>query len=314
MAVWAFVTVVSEVVATEPGDRLIELLVRGDDMGHSLDVNQGFIKAHTEGIVTSASLMPPAPYFDDAVARCKLHPRLAPGVHVTLMATVPMRPILPPEQVPSLIAPNGFFFQGLEGFSKARPKIEEVEKEVRAQIQKCLDTGLRFIYLDWHMSSSGGKDRPDIVALFQRLCREYRLLYTHDAQDIDGRYSGAKYFPAGLEAWGSVRLPDGTLAYWCGPDLPESTRLKFLESLRKLPPGAWYTVCHPGLYARRQAQSVAVLCSQQVKDILRERDIRLIGYRDLWDRQFGTRDKQDREQKKIPGVKIGCRQQVGSVI
>lgn len=290
MALLTLLGLVPWAAAAEEGARPIELLVRGDDMGHSLDVNKAFIKEHTDGILTSASLMAPAFYFDDAVARCKAHPKLSPGIHVTLMATVPMRPILPPEEVPSLIAPNGFFYRGLEDFSKARPKIEEVEKEVRAQIQKCLDTHLRFIYLDWHMASNGGKDRPDIIALFQRLSREYRLLYTHDAQDVDGRYSGAKYFGAGLEAWGTVRLPDGKLAYWCGPDLPEATRLKFLDTLRTLPPGTWYTVCHPGSYASRQAQSMAVICSQEVKDIVRTRGIRLISYTDLWNRQFGGKN------------------------
>ena len=163
------------------------------------------------------------------------------------------------------------------------------KKTTLAQIEKCVGTGLRFIYLDWHMSSNGGGKRPEIVMLFQRLCREYRLLYTHDAQDIDGRYSGAKYFGAGLEAWGTVRLPDGKLAYWCGPDLPEATRLKFLDTLRNLQPGTWYTVSHPGLYARRQAQSVAVLCSKEVKDIIQSRNIRLISYADLWNRQFGAK-------------------------
>jgi predicted glycoside hydrolase/deacetylase ChbG (UPF0249 family) len=264
----------------------VELLVRGDDMGHSLDVNEGFIKAHTEGILTSASLMPPTQYFDDAVARCKQHPRLAPGVHVTLMAVVPLRPISPPEKVRSLIAPDGFFPRDLDSFLKAQPKIDEVEREVRAQIEKCRATGLRFIYLDWHMASNGGKKRPDIEELFRRLCREYRLLYTHDVGDIDGRYSGAKFFGAGLEAWGRQTLPDGQVVYWCGPDLPEPTRLKFLNTLEKLEPGAWYTVCHPGLYARRQAQSVAVLCSKDVKEIIERRGIRLISYADLWDRQF----------------------------
>jgi predicted glycoside hydrolase/deacetylase ChbG (UPF0249 family) len=144
------------------------------------------------------------------------------------MATVPIRPILPPNQVSCLIAPNGFCYHASEDFLKAKPKIEKVEKEVRAQIEKCLGTGLRFIYLDRHMSSNGGGRRPNIIALLQRLCREYRLLYTRYAQDVDGCYSGAKYFAAGLEAWGTVRLPDGKLAYWCGPDMPEATRLNFI--------------------------------------------------------------------------------------
>jgi len=181
MVLWAIFGTVSWAAAAEPGDRPVELLVRGDDMGHSLDVNLAFIKAHTEGILTSASLMAPALYFD------------------------------------------------------------------------------------WHMASNGGKERPEIEELFRRLSREYGLLYSHDAQDFDGRYSGAKFFPAGLEAWGTQVLPDGRVAYWCGPDLPEATRLKFLDSLKNLQPGTWYTLCHPGLYARRQAQSVAVICSQEVK-------------------------------------------------
>jgi len=286
-ALLILVGIVSWAAAAENAERPIELLVRGDDMGHSLDVNLGFIKAHTEGIVTSASLMAPSLYFDDAITRCKAHPKLAPGIHLTLMATVPMRPVSPPDQVSSLIAPNGFFYHGLEDFLKSEPKIDEVEKEVRAQIEKCLGTGLRFIYVDWHMASHGGGKRPDIVAVFQRLCREYRLLYTHDTLDVDGRYSGAKFFGVGLEAWGTVRLPDGNLAYWCGPDMPEATRLRFLDTLRNLQPGTWYTICHPGLYAPRQAQSVAVLCSQEVKDILQARQIRLISYADLWNRQFG---------------------------
>ncbi len=284
-ALWVLLGIMSWAAAAEQDDRPIELLVRGDDMGHTLDVNQAFIKAHTEGILTSASLMAPAPYFDDAVARCKAHPKLCPGIHVTLMATVPMRPILPPDQVSSLIAPDGFFHRGLQDFLKGKPRIEEVEKEVRAQIEKCQATGLKFIYLDWHMASSGGKERPDIEELFRRLCREYGLFYTHDTQDFDGRYSGAKFFSAGLEAWGRQVLPDGRVAYWCGPDLPEATRLKFLDTLRNLQPGAWYTICHPGLYAKRQAQSVAVICSQEVKDIIRSHGIRLISYADLRDRK-----------------------------
>ena len=96
-----FFCAVSWPAAAQEADCPIELCVRGDDMGHSLDVNLGIIKAHTDGIVTSASLMPPTAYFDDAVARCRAHPKLAPGIHLTLMAVIPMRPVLPVEQVPA---------------------------------------------------------------------------------------------------------------------------------------------------------------------------------------------------------------------
>jgi hypothetical protein len=271
--------------AAEVDGAAIELCVRGDDMGHALDVNRAFIKAHTEGILTSASVMPPAPYFDDAIARLKAHPKLAPGIHTTLMAVIPMRPILPPGEVPSLVAPDGYFHRGLDDFVKARPKIEEVEKEIRAQIKKCLDTGLKFVYLDWHMGSGGGPQRPDIGALYPRLAREYRLLY---AQDSKGQYTGAKYVAANLETWGSQRLPDGTLVYYSGPDMRQEIRTHFLQTLKNLQPGTWYTVCHPGLYARRQAQSVELICSKEVKEIIRSRGIRLLSFQDLWNRKYGN--------------------------
>jgi len=209
--------VASWAVAAEEAIRPIELCVRADDMGHTLDVDLAIIKAHTEGIVTSASLMPPTAYFDDAVARCRAHPKLSAGIHLTLMAVVPMRPVLPPEQVPSLVARDGFLYRGGEDFIKARPKLDEVEQELRAQIQKCLATGLRFWYIDSHMSSGCGKDRPDIAALYPRLAAEYRLLFT---QDPDGRYSGAKFVPAALESWKTQRLPDGTLVCWAVPGMP----------------------------------------------------------------------------------------------
>jgi predicted glycoside hydrolase/deacetylase ChbG (UPF0249 family) len=275
---------VSWSAAAEETGRPIELCVRADDMGHTLDVNLAIIKAHTEGIVTSASLMVPAPYFDDAVVRCKAHPKLAAGIHTTLMAVVPMRPVLPPDQVPSLVAPDGYFHRGYDDFVKAQPKIEEVEKEIRAQIQKALDTGLRFVYIDSHMSSSGGKARPDIGALYPRLAREYRLLFT---QDFVGQSCGARYFPANLETWGSQRLPDGTLVCYSGPDMPAEVRTKFLQRLQNLQPGTWFTVCHPGLYAHRQAQSTDLICSPEIKDIVRTHGIRLISFADLWNRKYG---------------------------
>jgi hypothetical protein len=115
------------------------------------------------------------------------------------------------------VARDGFLYRGGEDFIKARPKLDEVEQELRAQIQKCLATGLRFWYIDSHMSSGCGKDRPDIAALYPRLAAEYRLLFT---QDPDGRYSGAKFVPAALESWKTQRLPDGTLVCWAVPGMP----------------------------------------------------------------------------------------------
>jgi hypothetical protein len=64
-----------------------------------------------------------------------------------------------------------------------------------------------------------------------------------------------------VAALGAGLPPDRNLKiYFSGPDMPPEVRAKFLQTLQNLQPGTWYTVCHPGLYARRQAQSVELIC------------------------------------------------------
>ena len=57
------------------------LVVNADDFGLSRGVNEGVIEAHTEGIVTSTSLMVLAPAAEEAAAMAREHPGLAVGLH-----------------------------------------------------------------------------------------------------------------------------------------------------------------------------------------------------------------------------------------
>src|SRR5271156_6231907 len=67
--------------ATVPG----RLIINADDFGRSASINQAVIRAHREGILTTASLMVNEPAFDDAVTLAKEHPRLGVGLHLTLL-------------------------------------------------------------------------------------------------------------------------------------------------------------------------------------------------------------------------------------
>jgi predicted glycoside hydrolase/deacetylase ChbG (UPF0249 family) len=271
--------------AVARADQPIEMVVRGDDMGLTHDVNLGIIKAHTEGILTSASVMPPAPYFDEAVELCRQHPQLAAGIHVTLMATTPVRPVLPPGEIPSLVAPDGFFFRSTEDFSKADPDPRDVEKEVRAQIAKARRMGLHFVYLDWHMTPIRGWKNPQITALFVKIAQEQKLLLT---QDLDGKRTGAVYVAAPLERWHAQRMEDGIMVFWNYPGLSEERKAKFIEAIRTLQPGTWWLMVHPGLYMAQQRGTVELLCSAEVKEIVRQRGIHLLSFADLWQQKFGT--------------------------
>src|SRR5581483_10915639 len=73
------------------------LIITADDFGAAPEVNEAVELAHTNGILTAASLMVAAPAAADAVRRAKALPRLRVGLHIVL---VEGRPALPPEQVP----------------------------------------------------------------------------------------------------------------------------------------------------------------------------------------------------------------------
>ena len=82
------------------------LIVTADDFGIAPEVNEAVMRAHREGILTCASLMVAAPAAADAVVRAKTMPNLGVGLHLVL---VEGKPVLPPQQIPNLVGPDGNF-------------------------------------------------------------------------------------------------------------------------------------------------------------------------------------------------------------
>ena len=68
-----------------------QLIVNADDFGLHPLINAGIIKGHQEGFITSTSLMPSAPCWQEAVRLAKENPRLGIGVHLTLVGGVPAK-------------------------------------------------------------------------------------------------------------------------------------------------------------------------------------------------------------------------------
>src|SRR5271170_6655410 len=95
------------------------LIVNADDFGLSHSVNQAVIRAHRDGILTTASLMVNEPGFDEAVKLAKENPKLGVGLHLTLLQG---RSALPPEKIPALVNAKSEFgnnpvFVGFHYFS-----------------------------------------------------------------------------------------------------------------------------------------------------------------------------------------------------
>lgn len=256
----------------------IKLLMRADDMGKTYGRTMGIIKAHKEGIITSASIMPTSAYFEESVKLCKENPSLAVGIHLSI-ADITQRPVLSPELIPSIVAPNGFFYENSAQIEKVNPKIEEIEKEIRAQIGKARATGLHFVYLDWHRSVS-----PEVQDLILKICKDEKLIY---GQARNGFVYDYKWTSLVSESWPKQELPDGQTAYYAAQPFDAAKQQTFFDSLKKLAPGKYIVAVHPGSAEPERNSMTELLCSPHTKEIIKARNIQLVSYYDLWEEEYG---------------------------
>lgn len=151
------------------GDRVA--VVHVDDVGMSGAANRGALRAF-EGAATCGSIMVPCPAFDEIAGIARERPELDLGVHLTLNSEYethrwgPLR-----DDVPGLVSPDGAMWKTTrEVWDRASP--DEVERELRAQIDRALDAGIDVTHLDGHM---GTVFHYSLIRVYLRLVRDYRL-------------------------------------------------------------------------------------------------------------------------------------------
>ncbi len=126
------------------------LIVTADDFGAARCVNEAVEIAHTQGILTAASLMVAGEAVDDAVERAHRLPGLGVGLHIVLADG---RPVLPPEKLPALVGPDGQFLGMIRtAFAIALwpPARRQMRAEVSAQFARFAATGLPLDHVNSH--------------------------------------------------------------------------------------------------------------------------------------------------------------------
>ncbi|HXF39637.1 MAG TPA: hopanoid biosynthesis-associated protein HpnK [Blastocatellia bacterium] len=128
------------------------LIVNADDFGASTEVNEAIIRAFSEGVLTSASLMVTGAAFEQAVVLAKENPGLAVGIH---LVTVVGRSALPHSEIPALVDPLGNFSNnptaaGLK-YQFSPQARRELRRELAAQFEKFHSTGLPLSHIDGHL-------------------------------------------------------------------------------------------------------------------------------------------------------------------
>ncbi|HEX6641697.1 MAG TPA: ChbG/HpnK family deacetylase [Thermoanaerobaculia bacterium] len=149
------------------------LIVTADDVGLHPGMTAGAIRAHREGIVTACSIVANGAAFDDAIAQLRDVPALEVGVHLTLVEERPLTAIRFPKKYTSFVP-----------LYLARAiSIAAIERELRAQIERVLATGLRVTHLNGHQHLHL---LPRIFDVVRKLAKEYRIGYVRIVDDRGG--------------------------------------------------------------------------------------------------------------------------------
>ena len=152
------------------------LIVHGDDLGVLHTVNEATFKAFETGSVKSGSIMVPTPWLAEVAQYAKNNPDHDMGIHLTLTSEWKLLrwgPVASLSEVSSLVDENGYFYPDCDQLWK-NAKIQEVEIELRAQIDKAIAMGINPTHLDSHMGCMFSQDSR-YYELYVQLAKEYGI-------------------------------------------------------------------------------------------------------------------------------------------
>jgi predicted glycoside hydrolase/deacetylase ChbG (UPF0249 family) len=224
------------------------LIVNADDFGLSAGVNQGIMRAHREGIVTSASLMVRCPAAAHAV---EIADDLDLGLHLDLSEWTYR---------------DG---QWVIVYQRVEPgDVEAVRREIREQLTLFEQlTGRTPSHLDSHQHVH---EQEPIRSIARQLADELRVPLRSFSNRV--RYCGNFYGQSGKGA-----------AYADAISVAALIRL-----IATLAPGVTEFACHPGedpeldsAYGLERQIEVATLCDPRVRQALENEDVKLISFEEL---------------------------------
>jgi hypothetical protein len=151
------------------------LMVHADDAGMCHSVNLATAEALLKGSVHSASIMVPCPWFSEFAETARQNPQLDLGLHLTLTSEwkhYRWRPVAALDKVKGLLDAEGYMWRDVRSAATNASAVE-VETELRAQIERARQFGIKFTHFDTHMGTLYA--RPDYFEVYTRLAREFKV-------------------------------------------------------------------------------------------------------------------------------------------
>jgi chitin disaccharide deacetylase len=253
----------------------VYLILRSDDAGMSHSVNMGLERLIQSGLPVSVSVMFPTPWHQETVQMLKRYPSVSVGIHLTLNSewkNYRWGPVLGRTAVPTLVDAEGYFFPSADALYQNRPDLQEIERELRAQIERALRSGLRIDYVDYHMGTP--VRYPEFREITERLAREFGL-------GMSGYFGETSHDPQYAAA-------------------PRAKIDSLLVMIDRLQPGLNMVVTHVGIddaelgalldmntsfplpdMSKHRQGELDALTSRRFSDAVKARNIRLMTYRQL---------------------------------
>ncbi len=266
------------------------LIIHADDVGLCKSVNTASFTALAQGFVTSGSIMVPCSSFAQAARLARSHPEWDLGVHITLTSEWQYHrwgPVANRREVSSLIDSSGYFYRDLHSFASAAEP-SEVKIEMRAQIEAAIGAGLHPTHLDCHMYAVAAA--PLLYRAFVEVASEYRLPYialnsaatSSESEQNTGAHWVIGTTPATLMINAAVR-PDQWSDFYTDAVASASNGIYQLTVHLGLdePELQAITAGHYAWNAAWRQRDLAVLSSKEFRGLLRQRGVRLVGWRQL---------------------------------
>jgi hopanoid biosynthesis associated protein HpnK len=284
------------------------LILNADDFGLTPGINRSIVEAHTQGVLSSATMMANAPATAEAATLALAHPSLGVGCHVVL---VDGAPITDPGRLPSLVPSQGSQFRNRVSSLAAlalsgRLDRSQIESEATAQFRSLQHAGISLTHFDTHKHAHLFPAVLEGVLRAARICgvpalrnpfepaqsfsaivTQGRIRWKRSVQTRALRFLQPEF--QRLVKRSGLLTTDGTVGIAATGSLDAALFARILETL---PDGTWEFVCHPG-YCDNDLRSVhtrllesrqielQLLTSPETRERLQRAHIQLISYADV---------------------------------
>ena len=270
------------------------LVLHADDLGMAHSVNRATFEALEKGWITSSSILVPCPWFPEVVRFAREHPDADLGIHLAVNSEwndFRWRPVSPVDAVSSLLDKDGYLPLEETGVV-ANAKPDQVDRELRAQVDRAKAAHINLTHLDSHMGTLFRS--PALLDVYLKLGPAYNLPLLLE------RASGDRSAAAATSPWALGAQRDALVDRVVSLDAPGAPMSEWTDAYEKLlsplPPGVYELILHlayddeemrgatwdhPNWGAAWRQADFDMVKSQRFRDFLKSNGFTLVKWKDL---------------------------------